>query len=152
MGAVPGGTRSVPPPGATVPPIDVPARVAGGPVQTVSDRGPSLSGPGDSGARRLAGPLPGPVSLEETVVPGRLGGWSVLGVRQRGGSGGPGARRPADRDLLPARLVGRPRWLPCRAGRGACLRAQPIVLRCGPGHRLAGNCNDVHVSDSHLHV
>src|SRR5208337_3009789 len=152
MGAVPGRTRSVPPPGATVPPIDAPTRVAGGHLQTVSDRGQSLSGPGDSGARRLAGPLPGPVSLEETVVPGRLGGRSVLGVRHRGGSGGPGAGRPADRDLLPARLVGRPRWLPCRAGRSACRGAQPIALRRGPGNRLAGNCNYVHVSAHHLPV
>src|SRR5271157_319648 len=152
MGAVPGRTRSVPPPGATVPPIDGPARAASGPLQKVSDRGPSLSGPGDSGARRLAGPLPGPVSLEENVVPGRLGGWPVLGVRQRGGSGGPGAGRPADRDLLPAHLVGRPRWLPCRAGRGACRCAQPIALRRGPGHRLAITCNNVHVSAYYLPV
>ena len=94
-----------------------------------------------------------PYRWKKPLFAGRLGGRSVLGVRHRGGSGGPGAGRPADRDLLPARLVGLPALaaLPRWPLRLPPLRSQ-IALRRGPGHRLAGNRNHVHVSAPHLSV
>ena len=79
-------------------------------------------------------------------------GGPVLGLRHRGGRDRRGPRRRPDRDLLPARLLDRPRRRPGRAGRGPgrCCAASPGSR---PSPRPSGHPGDhVHVPPPDLHV